>query len=383
MLKLQKFLKSHPTNWRELLQEKPYSLRIRESESNPFVMFSYNMIDSKFDEEIVCESRGIILEKDTWEVVCHPFHKFFNYGEPKAAHINWKSAICEAKIDGSLIKIFCYKDVWFIATNNSIDAYKCGLPMYDLFVQKEPKIPKTFGELFDRILSIKEIDRETFFLFLDKGYTHMFEICSIYNRVVVLHENPELYYLSSKDNNSNDEIFYEYMNAFGIHSPDIYPLQSLEECINASEKLGKNEEGFVVVDDNLNRVKIKSPLYISLHHLKDSNNAFNSKYIVEIIQRGEDKEVLSYFPEYGDIFDHWKKRYDALLVHFQECKEFLDHSASFESRKELALWAKEECENPSFVFCYVDKKVSTGEEFVRNMRTEDLMNLLKRIEVED
>lgn len=65
------------------------------------VMFNYSQIDSRMKERIVQECRGIILDQSNhWSVVCRPYDKFFNLGEPLAAVIDWPSARVYEKLDG-------------------------------------------------------------------------------------------------------------------------------------------------------------------------------------------------------------------------------------------------------------------------------------------
>jgi hypothetical protein len=88
-------------NWEEILRNKPYCLKIRHSElNNNLVMFSYNMIDSDFYNPIVKVCRGLIIDVSIPKIICWPMNKFFNYGEPQAAKIDWDFAYRREKIDG-------------------------------------------------------------------------------------------------------------------------------------------------------------------------------------------------------------------------------------------------------------------------------------------
>ena len=51
-------------NWRELLTQEPYNLKI--SEDGPYVMFKYDQIRSDFNNPIVREARGIIFRKGAY-----------------------------------------------------------------------------------------------------------------------------------------------------------------------------------------------------------------------------------------------------------------------------------------------------------------------------
>ena len=132
MLNLQTFIRENE-NWKELISEKPYCIKVTEKED--LVCFKYSQIDSDFNEPLVRECRGIILEKDTWNVVAYAFNKFFNFGESYADEIDWASARVLEKVDGSLIKIYYYNG-WRVGTNSTIDADDAKLlaPPYETFM---------------------------------------------------------------------------------------------------------------------------------------------------------------------------------------------------------------------------------------------------------
>ena len=124
-LNVQRFIEQH-SDWEKLLSEKPYCLTILREQWNGMnlLMLKYSQIDSDFSQLIVRECRGLILNEDTNEIVSFPFTKFFNYGEPHAASINWTTAQCGEKIDGSLVKIVNAGDNLLISTNGTILASK-------------------------------------------------------------------------------------------------------------------------------------------------------------------------------------------------------------------------------------------------------------------
>ena len=124
MLQVQALVgKSDYETVRTILTAAPYHLKVKDSARHPTLyIVTYNQTKSDFNNPIVCECRGIILEKDTNAVVCLPFTKFWNVGESRAASIMWDSAQVLEKYDGSLIKMYRYNEEWIIATNGTIDA---------------------------------------------------------------------------------------------------------------------------------------------------------------------------------------------------------------------------------------------------------------------
>jgi hypothetical protein len=81
--------------------------------------------------------------------------------------------------------------------------------------------------------------------------------------------------------------------------PKVFPLRTLEDCINAAEKFSWAEEGFVVADAWFNRVKVKSPAYVMAHYARN-NNVINRKHLIRVILTNEVEEFLCYASEYKD-----------------------------------------------------------------------------------
>lgn len=94
-LELQKFL--HAGHSLDELRKPPYSLIIKEE--GDLVLFKYTQGVSDGFNPIVREARGIILSRENWDIVCHPFHRFFNFNQPEADALRGNLHIYE-KVDG-------------------------------------------------------------------------------------------------------------------------------------------------------------------------------------------------------------------------------------------------------------------------------------------
>ena len=91
-----------------------------------------------------------------------------------------------------------------------------------------------------------------------------------------------------------------------------FPLQSFADLLATFDTMDPvQQEGYVVVDALGNRVKVKHPGYVALHHMKDG---MTQKSILEVIQRGEVPEVTVHFPELAEAFSQVKAKYDALAA---------------------------------------------------------------------
>ncbi len=89
-----------------------------------------------------------------------------------------------------------------------------------------------------------------------------------------------------------------------------YPITSIDQCLAAAEALDPIAcEGFVVVDAAHRRVKIKSPRYVALHHMKGDAT---ERRAIQLWQTGETAEVLAHFPEFAPVILPVQARLDAL-----------------------------------------------------------------------
>lgn len=369
MLKVLEFIQAHRNDWEELLSQEPYFLKV--SRDNVFnhrlVMLKYNQLDSDFHEEIVRESRGLIFDEDSLEVVSVPFFKFGNYGESYVPNIDWESAIITEKRDGSLMKVSYIGDDVLISTNGCIDAFKAPL-------QDDVLCPyDNYGEMFVKALGNR-------LQLLEKGKTYMFELTSPYNKVVVPYDKLELALIGIRDNQSlQEELIYDSSLKDSFLLPKRYGFRTLEECIESAKSLPYSEEGYVVVDKYFNRVKIKSLAYVDAHHIK-GNGVLTEKRILEILLANEEDEVLVYFPEYSKVFDEMNQRIirKALILDAQwkRIKARLD-CKDIASRKDLAMFLKDHSEyDLGFIFKMYDGKYKSSEDYLLDLSSDKLLQLI-------
>lgn len=359
-LKLLEFIKNNK-NWEELLSQKPYCLSIKRDDG--YILFMYNQIDSDMSNPIVQESRGIIFWEETMFPVCVPFFKFFNVQETQAAEIDWSTAEVQEKLDGSIIKLWYHKFGWNVSTNGTIHAINAELKMPVAILEKQNKYLRNYMDLFI-YANQKRID---WYNSLDKGYTYIFELVSPYNRVVVPYKETKLYHIGSRNNYT---LMEEDLD-IGIEKPRKYNISTLEECLKISENLPFDEEGYVVVDSNYNRVKIKSHAYVVAHHLKNNGVVTYSK-ILDLIKLNEGSEFLSYYPEYKDAFDMIKDKINYFIKDAESTWENIMFKIPYMSRKDFALWAgKHYC--PPVFFSLYDGKHETVKEWLYNQKNEKIL----------
>lgn len=290
MMEIQKFIESHD-NWETLLAEPPYSLSIKKEDD--FVMFNYNLINSDMTIPLVRECRGLILDKGNWKVVCRGMDKFSNAHESDSDldKIDWQTARIQEKVDGTLIFVWNYEGEWHVSTRSTIDAHNAPLNVggfetfYDLFVDA---VLKKFDFIDD------------FFDTLAPTFTYWFELVSPYNRIVVPYDETKLYFLGWRWKRSDMHELYPEDSAMANYfdTPKTYPLYSFNEVCAAAEKMGWDEEGFVVCDAQFHRIKVKSPMWVAAHYIVN-NGVQTDERLVDIIRSGESDEFCEYCPQYS------------------------------------------------------------------------------------
>ena len=247
----------NPDDWESKLK-KDFSIKIKKEDS--YAIFNYTP-ESDFFSPIVQEARGIIIDTETLTVVCWPFRKFGNHVESYADTIDWSTARVLEKIDGSIIKLWYDKklSLWQFSTNGTIRAEKAN-------------IDDCIGLCFDTVIKRASNYGSIQFNTLNKDYTYIFELVSPETQVIVSYPYASLYHLGTRSNVTGEEFDID----IGIKKPASYPITSLSECLKAAIALNRAEnaeiepneisvEGFVVVDGNWNRVKVKSPDYVMKH----------------------------------------------------------------------------------------------------------------------
>ena len=260
--------------------------------------------------------------------------------------------------------IFTYKGDLRIATNGTINAFDASLPLKDSRFQ-------TFGALAAYAIT-KNLDDEQNF-YLNDNYTYIFELVSPYNRVVVPYKDIDIYHIGTRDNISGD--FLE--RYVGIKKPKTYDfLKDKESVIEMAEQFDYNNEGFVVVDKNYNRVKIKSPDYLRVHKIK-GEDVPTPKNIIELIKNKEDDDYISLFPEHKNLFDEVKQNLQSYLSTIETDIENYKNG-TWEDKKDFAINFAKYCKMPDLMFKLYSGEVSEDNwmDFVLNLHSKKLVKFI-------
>ena len=195
---------------------------------------------------ITLNSRGIILNKKTGEVVARPFSKFFNLGEKEEtmeANIPWNSDyIVFEKMDGWLGILYRYENQFCIATRGSFDGNGVA-PWATNFLRKNYNLDG-----------------------LPDDVTLVFEIICPQTKIIVDYNGEEkLILLAAFNRHTNEEYDWTQLSKWAEQYKFALPRvfgKSVNECRKLLDThKGTELEGFVLRFANGLRVKIKSEDY--------------------------------------------------------------------------------------------------------------------------
>lgn len=297
------------------LNLEPYEKLVKEkflnkNEMGDLVLYNYTN-DCTFNKEwneYTLQSRGLIFNKETGEVIARPLKKFFNLFELPDTQLNVLPDIPYKvfdKVDGSCGIFFWYNDKPRIATRGSFYS----------------------DQAIEATKMLQKYDLET----LDRDLTLIFEIIYPENTV-----NPtgrlvvdygifrDLILLTVNNRKTNEELTRKEVAK--ISETYGFPLveeckYSIDELIKLQETLPATKEGWVVRFDNGFRIKIKGKEYLEKFKLLNFYTPLN---VWKALEKGKfPRDKVKDIPEEirDGILDIANKLEDSYSQILQEIKD--------------------------------------------------------------
>lgn len=364
MLKTQEYLRSGKT-LEDLKAE--YAIGFRINEALNVACLNYSMIESPMGHEIVQECRALILELDTWAVKAWPFAKFFNYGE---GHIptdfDWDDFRTFEKIDGSLISIWHHLTGWQVASRSVPD----GSSLVD-------DTGLTYRQLVMDTLNDMGVTWDEFTRTLDTHFNYVFELTTPKNQVVCAYSEPRLTLLAVR--NMTDLLEEELHLWVDIPTPHVklyekFSLEAVQELVQSRNPM--EYEGFVLVDKNWNRVKLKGSAYVLMSHQRDGLGKSN-KARLELVLSEKTDDVLHILPQYvQDKITELQAKLIALATSIDTVYEGIKDA---DTQKDFAALATQ-YKFSGVLFALRSKKISSAMEY---FKAASLRSTLDWLSVED
>ena len=325
LFEVQKYLKNGKT-LKNLEEE--FAIKYKWHPNLPIFILDYT-IDSPKTHPITIECRSLVLDEN-FDIVSVSFRRFFNYGEALdiTKEFNWDDFSSWEKLDGSYIAIFSYKGELVIRTRFSWADSDCGLSN------------RTWGLLVVSCLTEDQINM----ICKNDNLTLVFELTSPWNQVVKYYPNTDITLLTVIYNDGR-ELGQTGVNfiarEFGFKRPQEFNFKSIDECIEYLDNMNAEkttDEGFVLLDDNRLRLKIKNKYYLLLHSLNGNDELTSFKKLVPVCLNGEIDEIVAYFPHLKDIVEETKFK---LSDSYKVLKNWWIQSRDIEDRKTFAISIKD------------------------------------------
>lgn len=227
-----------------------YIVESKKENDTRVVCYIYTDKDA-FANEWERECRGITFDADG-KIISRTLHKFFNLGEREAYHVNrldfTKVKAIFPKLDGSMISTYVLNgEVVAKSKNSHISDVAIKANAY---IQAHSEYIRFCTDLFNR------------------GLTPTFEFTSPNNRIVVKYDKTELTLLQVRDNVTGVYLdIQEVAKGYDITvlASEYSNGDNFDELLKKIETM-EDVEGFIVMFENGDMVKIKTPWYIGLHH---------------------------------------------------------------------------------------------------------------------
>lgn len=264
--------------------------------------------------DVTEQCRGLIYNPETFEVVARPFRKFYNYDEREAPKFADDEIIrAFDKMDGSLGIIYpTPNDGQFrVATRGSFTS--------DQALWATNRLHSIGSEYFPNI----------------PGYTDMVEIIYPDNRIVVGYGGAErLVYIGTIENDTGrfgfeDDMFDDSTEL--LYTGTFSGLFALPERQNA--------EGFVVVNGEGRRVKVKYEEYVRLHRIVSN---LTDRYVWEYLGGPNPLRIEKLVSDMPEEHETWARevaqrlfgQYISATMYLNEVLQRID---KLKTRKEKAL----------------------------------------------
>lgn len=360
-----------------------HQVRISENADSPLINLVYKET-AKTDDFFANCCRGIVLNKTDLSVVARPFSRFFNLHELKQdllldyALANDFDCQVNEKIDGSIIKLYCYKGTWYAGTKSTAfadnHAPNTNLRFFDLFVwglQGKPLTDDDIASLTIKKRKLKPEQRQANEDFLQEfakncqlntDITYLFELASPLNKDVI--ERPlSIYWLGAMYNQQDEmdeiayipnlsqilaqdatKIAYELANLlqrqqktvahditmanfadYPVLKPNRYDLKDIQAMEQMAKSFGIASEGFVVNINSVPKVKIKSPEFVIKSHQIDTDTLSPTR-LFNIIFAYEEQEWIANFPQDEvKLMPYVKAREQAIANAELLCRQTMSH----------------------------------------------------------
>lgn len=257
-------------------QAKQIEVGVHPDPNVPYVVLDYSK-ETQYKQDwnsITVNARGLMVNKETGEIVARPFRKFFNYDQPVPGLTDFDRSgpvVVTNKEDGSMGTLYTLPDgTQAISTRGSMDS------------EQARRATKMFNERYAGTWD------------QDPNKTYIFEIIYPENRIVLDYGDQEDLILVGAVNKATGRTYpLNEVTEWKGQRAEQYAYKSYAEAL--ANPIADDKEGVVVhFTDNDERVKIKGERYKELHR-KVSN--LTTRNMWAHAMEGNDEEFIMGLPD--------------------------------------------------------------------------------------
>jgi hypothetical protein len=254
--------------------------------------------DNDIETPIQNEANGLILEKDTNNIVCMCDNKMKDFTEDVFDKVKKVNVItmeyCE---DGTVIRLYNYKGTWYTATTKCIDATKS-------FWSSE----STFDSMFWESCGFnEEFTKEMMLKSLDVNFTYIFILLHPDNRIVVKHEEKRVMFIKRINNKTQEydylssKLFYGYEGIFNLPQ-HIVPNGNKLTINELNTKYYNSNKRGIIIKINFVSYKYDFEKYSKVKNIRGNVPLIRNRYL-ELLCNQQELELLKvYYPEHHLLF---------------------------------------------------------------------------------
>jgi len=265
------------------VQQDTFKLKIKEDNEYPNLFIVINNNESNINEPLVRFCNGIILEKNTFKIVCYSFNKCVEEAGIDQDLFN-ATLYVEPSYEGTLMRAYNYNNEWILSTKKMINSKRAKWIS-----------AKSFNELFYEILGINNI-----FEHMDKNRCYSFILVHNENNVVIKYPKNAIIHVSTYDLINQKEV-EETISCEGlIKSQRILLNLKNNEELNTYIQTLKNDitlenEGVILINEDYVRQKFRKNLFLHMRSLWGNTNSRFFRYLALRKDPHILQEYLTYF----------------------------------------------------------------------------------------
>jgi RNA ligase len=262
--------------------------------------YSRTAVHDNIWDEVTSKCRGVIVHRETGEIIARPFEKFHNFGSVNAPHEDTIVALGQPvvweKLDGFLCTMYRWEGQYYVASKGS-------------FTSPHAKWATARIQALDQKVNLN----------WPEGYTPVFEGLTPNLRIVVDYGNREGLVLTALINNETGEEVgpseLEHIGRInGVSTARQFDIIWQKAVKDSLDETVKNEEGYVLTWYRQSmtpfRLKVKFQDYLRLHRLVTT---CSPKRILEALMNGWSTEVEGMMNDSTPWFAHYVKKWKKVI----------------------------------------------------------------------